>query len=164
MGGLQTVTLGDTAAAATNGGSKTRTERRGASSFGVVAEVIRGRKVRLHLDAERSIDAMLAPSGSPQQQLTQLRVLGRDSQQPGGRQVVKVRFDSATAAAEALRKAASGDSGSSNAWPGSALRSGGEGCSDLEGAWLIRRMLEAMMQGMAAAAAAEATHSAQPQR
>lgn len=126
-------------AKATNGGSKTRTERRGISTFGVVVEMLRPQAVRVHPDATKAVDALLA--GSHQQQLLQAAAAAEDDDneaQDWGRQrqqqqptaekqavaregppllshlrlrdtvtgSIKVRFESAEAAAEAMKFAA----------------------------------------------------------
>ncbi|GLC60193.1 hypothetical protein PLESTB_001583700 [Pleodorina starrii] len=64
VGGTQTVTLGDELAAATNGGSKTRTERRGAPPFRTLVEVMKGGRLRVRPDVASSVDALLVPPGS----------------------------------------------------------------------------------------------------
>ncbi|KXZ43755.1 hypothetical protein GPECTOR_81g205 [Gonium pectorale] len=59
VGGLQPVILGDEAAGRTNGGTKTRTERRGAPTFRTLVEVLGGGRLRLRPDVATSVDVLL---------------------------------------------------------------------------------------------------------
>ncbi|KAG2449915.1 hypothetical protein HYH02_000021 [Chlamydomonas schloesseri] len=59
VGGLQTVILGDAAANAARGGTKTRTERRGEPTFRCLVEVQGRGLLRLRPDVAASVDAML---------------------------------------------------------------------------------------------------------
>lgn len=60
IGGIHQVTLSDAEAKLSNGGSKTRTERKGLPAFSCLVEVLDHNKWRVHLNVAASVDALLA--------------------------------------------------------------------------------------------------------
>ncbi|KAL4443459.1 hypothetical protein ABPG75_011196 [Micractinium tetrahymenae] len=80
IGGLHTVTVGDSEASKGNG-KKTRTERQGEPAFSTLVEVLSRNRWRVHMSVAKSVDSILAG----REPVTQLRWV-----EPDGRMMVRL--------------------------------------------------------------------------
>ncbi|KAL0048425.1 hypothetical protein WJX82_002840 [Trebouxia sp. C0006] len=96
IGGIHQVTLSDAEAKLSNGGSKTRTERKGLPAFSCLVEVLDHNKWRVHLNVAASVDALLANK----QPTTQFRV------HKEGKLIVRFETPSPPTAAKVLTQTA----------------------------------------------------------